>query len=107
MDPHAPFLVRRVLLGVLIGCVLVVFAFFGWVQYRTGQYHGREKALQNRYHSAYTECVSTGGQAKDCAVRVLASCNRDPFWSIEQPFAYLPGAATDDQQCRCNASVAD
>ena len=107
MDPTAPFLVRRVLLGVLLGCTLVGFAFLGWVQYRTGQYHGREAALQKRYHSVYLACLSGGGQPDNCASRVEASCNRDPFWAIGQPFAFLPGAASDDQQSRCSKSVAD
>ena len=107
MDPNAPFLIRRVLLGVLVGAMLVGLAFFGWVQYRTGQYHGQEKALQDRYHSAYLACLHDGGQTGDCAARVEATCNHDPFWSIEQPFAFLPGAASDDQAKRCGASVSD
>src|SRR6478672_1608055 len=105
MDPTAPFLLRRVLPGVLLGVTLVGVVFFGWVQYRTSQYHGREHALEKRYHAAYVTCMGSGGQTGDCASRVEATCNRDPFWSVAKPFAFLPGAAADDQSDRCSASV--
>jgi hypothetical protein len=45
--------------------------------------------------------------ASDCATEVQTTCNRDPFWSVGQPFAVLPGTATDDQNSRCSASVLD
>jgi hypothetical protein len=106
MDPRAPFLVRRVLLGVVIGCALLGFAFLGWVGYRTSQFYGHEKSLVAHYHGAYTACVKDGGEAGTCAAGVVASCSSDPFWSLGRPFVFLPGIATDDRQTRCRGSLA-
>jgi hypothetical protein len=94
-----------VLLGVLLGSVLLVLTFFGWARYRTGQYDGRERALEARYHRAYSACIDAGEQPGICAKQVRTVCGQDAFWSIDRPFAFLPGSVVDDQQSRCSATV--
>jgi hypothetical protein len=101
MEPMAPFRVRRVLLGVVIGTALLALGFYGWVQYRTGQFHHRADALVARYHQAYEQCVAGGGLAPDCATRVVDACRRDAFWVTGQPFAFLPGSSAADAAGRC------
>jgi hypothetical protein len=104
MDPNAPFLVRRVLLGVFAGCVLLTLLFYGWVHYRTAQYHRHEHTVVRRFATAYAQCVRSGIDAPDCAAEVDSACERDPFWSLERPFAVLPGSASADATGRCTAS---
>jgi hypothetical protein len=103
MDPTAPFLVRRVLVGVVVGLVLVSLAFYGWVQYRTAQYHDRVAQVVARYHRAYVLCVDQGGTATDCAVRVTGACTRDTFWAGAEPFATVPGTDSVDAATRCRS----
>jgi hypothetical protein len=106
MDPTAPFRLRRVLLGVLVGLTLLALAFFGWVQYRRGQYHDREKAVIGGYHREYVLCVSAGNAATGCAERVLAACQLDPFWRVAKPFAADPRTALPDPGERCASGAA-
>jgi hypothetical protein len=101
MDPCAPLTLRRVLVGVVVGLVLVSLAFYGWVQYRRSQYTQHERAVLGRYHEAYTLCVAAGNPAFACANRVQNACVRDPFWTTGKPFAFDPESATPDSGARC------
>ena len=104
MDPTA-FRIRRVLLGVVVGLVLVSVAFYGWVQYRRAQYDDRERAVLSRYHQDYTLCVTAGNAAVGCAARVVNACVADSFWSLAKPFASDPESARDDPLERCRSGA--
>jgi hypothetical protein len=106
VDPRSPFLIRRVLAGVLAGLVLLALGFFGWSRYRTAQYHHRESTVVARYHAYYRQCLTLGPAASACAERVFDSCTADAFWSVAQPFAlgfdggFSDGPSEASLQCK-------
>jgi hypothetical protein len=104
MEPTT-FRLRRVLAGVVVGLVLVTLAGYGWVQYRTAQYHHRVDALVKRYHAAYLQCLADGGVAADCAARVTAACARDGFWARANPYDFVPGTGSTDAAARCASAT--
>jgi hypothetical protein len=101
MDPTAPFLVRRVLLGVVIGLALVVLGFYGWVQLRVSQYHDREHAMLQRYQRAYTLCVAAGSMPSTCVAKVYTACRSDAFWTVGRPFAFDLDSQSSEAALRC------
>jgi hypothetical protein len=101
MEATAPFLLRRVLLGVVVGLALVVVAFYGWVQLRTSQYHGREHAMLLRYQRAYTLCVTAGSVPSTCAAKVYTACRSDPFWAVGLPFTLDVDSRSSEAALRC------
>jgi hypothetical protein len=98
------FRLRRVLLGVVMGLVLVTLAFYGWIQYRQSQYAQRERDLLSRYHDDYTTCLAAGNGSLACARNGLAACVNDPFWRGDEPFA-TAGSTPADPNARCRAEA--
>jgi hypothetical protein len=94
------FRLRRVFLGVVMGLVVLSLGFYGWVQYRQSQYHDRERGVLTRYQNDYSLCLKLGQGEFGCARRVYASCQLDPFWSGDKPFASA-GSAPPDPADRC------
>lgn len=102
----AAFKLRRVLMGVVVGSVLLTLAFYGWVQYRQSQYAERERAVLGRYHEDYTLCLKLGNARLVCGQRVLSACERDPFWDLDTPFATAGSTPPDGAgRCRTTATV--
>jgi hypothetical protein len=98
------FKMRRVLIGVVGGLVALTLAFYGWVQFRQGQYQDRERAVLTRYANDYSLCLKLGNGEYGCARRVLASCVVDPFWLGGRPFASA-GSAPPDPVDRCRTEA--
>jgi hypothetical protein len=105
MDPTT-FKLRRVLVGVVVGLLLVSLAFYGWVQYRRSQYNERRDAVLGRYHNGYTLCVTAGNYRPSCAASAVNACVRDAFWSITMPFKIDPESPGTNAGARCRAAVA-
>lgn len=106
MDPTPPFLVRRVLLGVVVGLAVLAVGFFGWTRYRVGQYHHRETTVLAGYRAEYRSCLALGSPASYCVSSVDTACAADPFWRGEPPFTLGWGAGgADDGQTRCQSDV--
>jgi hypothetical protein len=98
------FRVRRVLLGVVTGLVVVTLAFYGWIQYRQSQYARQQRDLLSRYHVDYTTCLAAGNGSLACARNGLAACVDDPFWRSDEPFA-TAGSTPPDPDARCRADA--
>src|SRR4051794_14744580 len=98
------FSLRRVLIGVVLGLVVLTLGFYGWVQMRQSQYQDRERAVLVRYHNDYSLCLKLGTGDYGCARRVLAACLVDTFWAGDKPFASA-GAAPPDASGRCRAEA--
>ena len=96
-----PFLLRRVLAGVVIGLALLLIAFYGWVRYRTAQYHREEGQMLARYQQAYTACVTEGGAPASCAIRAHGSCLADSFWLVPRPFSADLHAVQTEAASKC------
>jgi nitrogen fixation-related uncharacterized protein len=105
MEPSTPLKLRRVLVGVVVGLMLVAVAFFGWVAYRRSQYGDHQHAVLSRYHQAYSSCVAIGTPEQFCGARMTAACLLDPFWTIAKPFAFDPGTALPDKFRLCQNGV--
>lgn len=101
MDPSAPFLLRRVLLGVVVGIALVLLGFYGWVQLRVSQYHDREHSTLVRYQRSYALCVAGGSVPQTCAAKVYTACRADAFWTVGRPFALEPDSQSSEAMIRC------
>jgi len=103
----SPFLLRRVLLGVIVGTTLLGLGFFGWVQFRTAQYQARETRMLSRYHAGYTACVRREVTPGTCARAVRDLCNRDGFWRREEPpFLIDLAPQFNAPDLRCGETVA-
>lgn len=112
MYPTSPFLLRRVLLGVVVGLAVLAAGFFGWSRYRVGQYHHRESAVLTAYRGEYRSCVAGGAGTAGCATQVYAACLADPFWRTDEPFTSgwgFGGFGTSggtEAEVRCRATTA-
>lgn len=96
------FLLRRVLLGVLIGVTVLGAGFFGWVEFRTSQYHQRESEMLSRYRTSYAACLGQHVTAGVCAAEVRDLCTHDRFWQREHPpfvIDLAPQFNAPDQSC--------
>jgi hypothetical protein len=101
------FRLRRVLLGVVAGLVLLTLGLYGWIQYRQSQYADQERKLLTRYHDNYATCLAAGNGSLACARDTLAACVNDPFWRHDEPFATADSRPPDpDAQCRAQALTA-
>jgi hypothetical protein len=96
------FLLRRVLLGVLVGVTVLALAFLGWVELRTSQYHQREAKMLSRYRAEYATCVGQRLAPDTCAQETRELCMRDTFWQREPPFRIdlAPQFNLPDQRCK-------
>jgi hypothetical protein len=100
------FLLRRVFLGVLVGVTLLALGFFGWVQFRTSQYHQREAHLLSRYRSGYATCLRQQVTPAACALEVRDLCTHDQFWQREQPpFVIDLAPQLNVPELRCKETV--
>jgi hypothetical protein len=107
MDRTSAFMVRRVLLGVIVGLTLLALCFFGWVQFRTSQYHHRESQMLSRYHSGYVACVRDPLESATCVRQLRDLCVRDVFWHREQPpFLIDLAPQFNTPELRCKDAVA-
>jgi hypothetical protein len=104
MDPTA-FKLHRVVVGVVVGLVLLLLGFYGWVQFRTSQYHDRADAVVARYHHAYALCVAAGSAQEVCTTRAVDACTTDPFWAVGKPFSFDLGSTVSDASLRCHRGV--
>jgi hypothetical protein len=104
MDPTATFRVRRVLVGVLVGLVLLSAGFYGWVQYRRSQYEHQKDAVLSRYHDAYAFCLTQGRRPVTCAASTVPACTRDVFWTVGMPFDLDSTGPDADERCRAVAT---
>jgi hypothetical protein len=98
------FKVRRVLISVVVGLVVVALSFYGWVQYRQSQYADRERTVLTHYRNDFALCLKLGNGQFGCARDVLAACVRDPFWEQGKPFA-AAGSAASDPVGRCSTKA--
>jgi hypothetical protein len=103
--PGHPFLVRRVLLGVLIGLTALAVGFLGWVQFRTSEYHQREAKMLSRYRAGYTTCLRQQLAPTTCAQEVHNLCTRDVFWQREPPFLIDLAPQFNLPDLRCKETV--
>jgi hypothetical protein len=101
VNTTAPFRLRRVLLGVVVGLALCGLAFYGWVRYRTSQYHDREASVLSRYQYSYDVCLHTGDPQVLCRDRVYRACAADAFWRVHEPFTIGLGAGLSEAALRC------
>jgi len=106
MEPTAPFLLRRVLVGVVLGLALVLVGFYGWVQLRVSQYHQREHAMLVRYQRVYSLCVTAGSTPSNCATKVYNACRADAFWTTGRPFSFAVDAQSSEAMLRCRNGAA-
>jgi hypothetical protein len=104
MDPSAPFLVRRVVVGVFVGVVLLLLAFYGWVRYRTSQYEHSRSEMLVRYQNAYTLCVDAGTPELVCSRRIYSACTHDAFWATEKPFSFDLQSGSDEASTHCRGA---
>jgi hypothetical protein len=100
-----PFLVRRVLLGVLVGVTVVALGVFGWVQFRTSEYHQREAKMLSRYRAGYATCVRQQLAPQACAHEVHDLCTRDAFWQRQPPFLIDLAPQFNLPEVRCKEAV--
>lgn len=100
-----PFLLRRVFAGVVVGVVLLLIGFYGWVRYRTGQYHHREELMLSGYRTAVTQCVAAGTPGSTCTTRGYQACLGDLFWLVGKPFALDLTSPTQEANDRCRSST--
>jgi hypothetical protein len=105
VDRTSAFLLRRVLLGVLIGVTVLAVGFFGWVQVRTSDYQKRESQMLSRYRSGYAQCVRQQFAPSTCARDLRALCTRDDFWQQEPPFFIDLAPQLNTPEVRCRATV--
>jgi hypothetical protein len=105
MDRTAPFLLRRVFVGVLVGLLLSVLAFFGWTRWRTAQFHERQDAVLTGYRHLYENCVAGGTAPAYCGQRLMATCTADAFWRVEPPFVIDFASRFDDAATRCRETT--
>jgi uncharacterized membrane protein len=99
------FKLRRVLLGVIAGLLLVALGFYGWVQYRRSEYQHRQQQVVARYQRSFTLCSAAGTTPALCVDRVLDACMADPFWRVAKPFSFDAGVAAPDPVAGCRKSV--
>ncbi|HEX3334855.1 MAG TPA: hypothetical protein VHS54_00240 [Jatrophihabitans sp.] len=104
MRPTAPFRLRRVIGGVLVGLVVLFLAAFGWVGYQTALYHRHENAVVAKYRDEFKTCLAVGGVRASCASQVSARCVDDVFWSRRKPFNFGLGNEIDDAAALCRLS---
>lgn len=97
------FKMRRVLMGVVAGLLVVSLAFYGWVQYRQSQYHKRERDVLARYQRSYTLCTTIGNSPLVCLDRVMTACADDLFWRVAKPFSFDAQVAAPDPIGRCRS----
>jgi hypothetical protein len=99
------FKVRRVLMGVVAGLLLVSLGFYGWVQYRQSQYHQREHDVLARYQRSLALCTTAASAPALCAGRVMDACVGDPFWQQSKPFSFDATVAAPDASARCRTVI--
>jgi hypothetical protein len=105
MDRTPPFLVRRVLMGVVAGLTVLAVGFFGWVQYRSSEYHDREAKMLARYRHDYLVCLRDQS-ASACVSQLRELCARDVFWQQEPPFVIDLAPQFSRPDARCTEVVA-
>jgi hypothetical protein len=101
VNPTAPFRLRRVLVGVVVGLALCGLAFYGWARYRAVQYHDREASVLARYQYTYKTCLGSGYPGTVCADRIYRACTADDFWQIHEPFSIGLGGELGEAALRC------
>jgi hypothetical protein len=107
MDRAAAFLLRRVVLGVIVGLTVLAVGFFGWVQFRTSEYHEREARMLSHYRHDYAACVREQVDPAGCAQQLRRLCTRDAFWQREQPpFLIDLAPQFSTPEARCTVSLA-
>jgi hypothetical protein len=104
MPAATPVRLGRVIVGVVVGLGILFLAGFGWLEYRTGQYHRHENGVVTRYRGELTACVVGGAARESCAARAAARCLADGFWTKKKPFDFGLGDDIDDAAARCRFS---
>jgi hypothetical protein len=107
VDRTSAFLLRRVVLGVIVGVTVLAVGFFGWVQFRTSEYHKREARMLLHYRHDYAACVRQQTAPATCARQLRQLCTQDVFWQREQPpfiIDLAPQFSTPEVRCRESVS---